>query len=1290
MVDSLSVAGAIPELLSAVCQSSNSTELVSGGSRGLLQWQSSVDGVSYTNLSGFTDSVYKATNLGESTFFRVYSVNGVCAADTGIAVRVMVDSLSIPGKITSDLTSVCAEQNKTIIKISGSRGSIIWQSSSDGIIFNDIAGISDSIYTASNLINTTIYKAILKNGVCAAIESPTIQISVTPKSLPGEIVGAKDVCYGANATNLNLIGSRGVIQWQSSADNKLFTNLNGQTSTSFSVSDLKEDVFYRVVVKNNICADTISSPVKIAVNPLPLAPAATDVARCQSGSVQFNTDPAAGVITDWYGTAIGGNVLSGGNGTNTYTTPFLSASTTYFAQSRNLQTGCLSASRTPVVARVDALSVAGSITGAKEVCSGVNNTPLQLSGQRGDIQWQVSTDNILFNDIVGANQPVFSALDLTNSTFYRVKIKNGVCDVVNSAPIKMIVSQPSASGVITGMKAVCAEKNETVLKVAGTNGLIQWQSSINRTLFTDIPNENSDSLHTLNLLRTTYYRVVVKNGSCVSSASAEVTMTVNALPQAPVTQDGSRCGTGQIILRAFPPTGISNVIDWYLDSIPKNDLPIKVSSNIFVTPDVIGDIFYWAQTRNRVTGCVSKTRVAALAEIIPYAKTGTVSGDTIVCAGINQVGLKISGQEGRIQWQMSTDNINFSDIINAKTDSLTVFNLESTHYFRVLLNADNGCNPSIADTFRIVAPKPSFAGSINGVKEVCAGADSIQLNLTGFIGEIQWQSSADSLSFSDISLANDSILAINKLSQSTFYRVKLKSGICTPDTGEIVKIIVNELPIAPLSNDVINCNIGPVELNASVPIGITSDWYAVSTAGNILNRGKSTNTYLTDTLNSTVDYFVEARNLITGCLSSSRTKITALFDPAAIPVITGDPGLCNGDSIFLKADQNYGLQWFYNRDTLVGLNTQSIVVKKFGDYKVLFTNKSGCSNESETRTVLAYPDILGKLTIPSKTDICDGYPFLLSASGSYAYQWYKNGVKIQDSISSSFYTNSGGVYTVQYISDKGCKIMDPDSIKLRLIKSPDAKYTIGTTTCINIPVEFVNKSIVTESGNVIYKWEFGNGKTDTGFVMNHVYSKPGLYMTKLVVAPTSCLMLADTALMYVKIESPLPAIRYPAVNVVLNKPISLQSRDFGAKYLWSPPTGLTSTTIRNPETRLTQEQDYRIAITTSAGCTTTDSLLVRVFRENDIMVPEGFSPNADGQNDRLYPFLIGIKQMNMFRVYDRWGNLIFDNKQANSSTGWEGFYNGNPLPAGPYVWMAEGVDVDDKVIRRTGSVLLIR
>ncbi|MEO0002055.1 MAG: hypothetical protein RL766_2101, partial [Bacteroidota bacterium] len=442
--------------------------------------------------------------------------------------------------------------------------------------------------------------------------------------------------------------------------------------------------------------------------------------------------------------------------------------------------------------------------------------------------------------------------------------------------------------------------------------------------------------------------------------------------------------------------------------------------------------------------------------------------------------------------------------------------------------------------------------------------------------------------------------------------------------------------------------------------------------------------------NSTAFFYVQARNITTGCLSTERTKVTALFDPAAIPTISGDPGLCNGDSLLLTTDQVYGLQWFFNGDSLAGANSQSVTIKKFGDYKVIFTNTSGCSNQSAIKTVLGYPDILGNLVKPDKTDICDGYALRLSAEGSFAYQWYMNGSKVTDSIADNYNARIAGTYTLQYISEKGCKVMDPDSIRLRLIKKPDAKYSIGPTTCINIPVEFFNKSSVTESGNVFYNWEFGNGKRDTGFVMQYVYDKPGLYMTRLVVTPASCLMLADTALLYVKVESPLPAIRYPAVNAVINKAIALQARDFGNQYQWFPATGLSNGSVKNPEARLTQQQDYKIAITTIAGCTTTDSLLVRVFRENDIMVPEGFSPNSDGQNDKLYPFLIGIKQMNMFRVYDRWGNLIYDNKLATSSTGWDGFFKGSPLPAGPYVWMGEGVDVDDKVIRRTGTAMLIR
>jgi gliding motility-associated-like protein len=1031
-------------------------------------------------------------------------------------------------------------------------------------------------------------------------------------------------------------------------------------------------------------------PVVATINAIPSAPQTIDTSRCLTGSIQLSAIPASGSTTDWYAAASGGNVLSGGIGTNQFNTPSISASTIYYAQSRNLESGCLSTSRTPVTVQVDALSLAGSIAGAKEVCAGSNNTELLLSGQRGNIQWQASADNVSFNDIIGANQVSFNAIDLSVDTYFRVVIKNGACDAVQSPGIKMLVSQPSTAGEITGMKAVCAENNATVLRVTGTNGAIQWQSSIDRTIFSDIVGATADSLLTLNLVRTTYYRVVVKNGVCVNSTSPDVTQTVNALPPAPVTEDGTRCGKGQVILKAFPPTGVFNVIDWYADSIRGSSPALKVNNTLFVTPDVIGTKYYYAESRNRFSNCVSASRVAAMAEIIPFAKIGTIAGDSMVCAGLNETVLKISDYGGRIQWQESTNNINFANIVDAQSDTVKIFNLNQTHYYRVLLNADNGCNPSITDTFSILASQPSLAGIISGVQEVCSGSDSIALNLSGFVGDIQWQSSIDSTLFTDIDFAVDSILQLNRLTQSTFYRAKLKSGICSPDTADVVKITVNELPATPVATDVVNCRVGPVELNAIPPDGSTTDWFAVPDGGEVINRGYNTGSYFTDTLNSTAFFYVQARNIVSGCISTERAKVTALFDPAAIPTISGDPGLCNGDSLLLKTDQVYGIQWFFNGDSLAGVNSQSIIIKKFGDYRVIFTNTSGCSNESATKTVLGYPDILGNLVKPDKTDICDGYALKLSANGSFGYQWFMNGLKVTDSISDTYNARIAGTYTLQYISDKGCKVMDPDSIRLRLIKTPDAKYSIGTTTCINIPVEFINKSSVAESGNVFYNWEFGNGKKDTGFVMNHIYDKPGLYMTRLVVTPASCLMLADTALLYVKVESPVPAIRYPAVNAVVNKAILLQARDFGSEYQWFPATGLSDGFIKNPVAIISQQQDYKIAITTTAGCTTTDSLLVRVFRENDIMVPEGFSPNSDGQNDKLYPFLIGIKQMNLFRVYDRWGNLIYDNKLATSSSGWDGSYKGNPLPAGPYVWMGEGVDVDDKVIRRTGTIILIK
>jgi gliding motility-associated-like protein len=105
---------------------------------------------------------------------------------------------------------------------------------------------------------------------------------------------------------------------------------------------------------------------------------------------------------------------------------------------------------------------------------------------------------------------------------------------------------------------------------------------------------------------------------------------------------------------------------------------------------------------------------------------------------------------------------------------------------------------------------------------------------------------------------------------------------------------------------------------------------------------------------------------------------------------------------------------------------------------------------------------------------------------------------------------------------------------------------------------------------------------------------------------------------------------------------------------------------------------------------TIDTQLVRVFRVTDIQVPDAFSPNGDGNNDRLYPFLIGIVELKYFRVYNRWGNLVFETKNSNPSLGWDGTFKGQLQPAETFIWMAEGIDLYGQSIKRGGNTILIR
>ncbi|HET7899013.1 MAG TPA: gliding motility-associated C-terminal domain-containing protein, partial [Flavisolibacter sp.] len=92
--------------------------------------------------------------------------------------------------------------------------------------------------------------------------------------------------------------------------------------------------------------------------------------------------------------------------------------------------------------------------------------------------------------------------------------------------------------------------------------------------------------------------------------------------------------------------------------------------------------------------------------------------------------------------------------------------------------------------------------------------------------------------------------------------------------------------------------------------------------------------------------------------------------------------------------------------------------------------------------------------------------------------------------------------------------------------------------------------------------------------------------------------------------------------------------------------------------------------------------------QTGVFVPTAFTPNRNGANDELRPILYNIASLGYFKVYNRWGQMVFQTREMTK--GWDGTINGVPQPTETYTWILECTDHDGKTIRKSGRSLLIR
>lgn len=145
----------------------------------------------------------------------------------------------------------------------------------------------------------------------------------------------------------------------------------------------------------------------------------------------------------------------------------------------------------------------------------------------------------------------------------------------------------------------------------------------------------------------------------------------------------------------------------------------------------------------------------------------------------------------------------------------------------------------------------------------------------------------------------------------------------------------------------------------------------------------------------------------------------------------------------------------------------------------------------------------------------------------------------------------------------------------------------------------------------------------------------------------------------------------------------------GLRYEWSPgPPLLNNANIPNPIAILTTSTTFYLTVKDATGCKGYDTVTIKIFKGTDIYVPSAFTPNGDGLNDIFRPLGTTIERLDYFRIYNRYGELIFETN--NLSKGWDGTYKGKDQKTDNYIWTLRAVDKKNVKRAMKGNVILIR
>ena len=502
------------------------------------------------------------------------------------------------------------------------------------------------------------------------------------------------------------------------------------------------------------------------------------------------------------------------------------------------------------------------------------------------------------------------------------------------------------------------------------------------------------------------------------------------------------------------------------------------------------------------------------------------------------------------------------------------------------------------------------------------------------------------------------------VSSSGTYWLRVSNGCTATDS---IHITVFPVPAVSLGPDTTNCDGAAITLESS-------DTYALPV---YLWSNGSTSPAITVTTTGT--YWLQVTN--GGCPGADTIHVTIFYDTFTLN--NHDTAICKGQYVqaFATNDPGGTYQWLPTAGIANSTINNPLITPDTSAMYSVSVSLPGCPVKSDSFYVDVQPN--PQVSMGGNRFICLYDTIHVHASvnpawySGYIYNWFPATSLDNTTMSNVVFTaGSTATYYVTVTTTAGCAGED----SAQFIVEPGNFGLIGPNQSM-CPGDSVQ---LTASGGALYRWYPSLYLSDSLSATPWVHAVASQSYEVLIKSAAGC---RDTVGVTVTVWPNGVIYLVDSVTIYPGESYNIVPQSNCTSFLWFPPDGLSSSTTANTTASPGTSTKYIITAATENGCKAIDSISIIVDPSTLLTIPNAFTP-GNGVNGKLFVIARGEASLNYFRIFNRWGNLVFETN--NIQEGWDGTYNGTPQPFGVFVYEYQAVAKDGTLFTKHGNVTLIR